>query len=108
MPDKTDEEMAGLVDTLDLPIEATSTYKKWQIQLEEELGIRFSDLVAERTWTGVETLYEKLPEAGISYARAEMKWGYQGTYRSTSFAQTGVKAGQFMSFGKVKELLGGG
>ena len=107
MVDKTDEEMAGLVDTLDLPIEATSTYEKWQRQLEEELGIRFSDLVAERTWRGVETLYESLPEAGISYQRVEQKWGYQGTYRSTDFALTGVKAGQFMSFEAVKGLLGG-
>jgi len=107
MVDKTDEEMAGLVDTLDLPIEATTTFGKWQAELEEELGMRYSDRLAERTWTGVEVLYEKLPEAGISYGRAEMKWGYQGTYRSTDFALTGVKAGQFMSFETVKGLLGG-
>ena len=106
MVDKTDEEMAGLVSTLDLPIEATSTYGKWQAELEEELGLRYSDLLAERTWTGVEVLYEKMPEAGISYQRVEAVWGYQGIWRSTSFALTGVKAGQFMSFDKVRELLG--
>ena len=88
MVDKTDEEMAGLVSTLDLPIEATSTYGKWQTKLEEELGLRYSDLLAERTWKGVEVLYESMPEAGVSYQRVEMKWGYQGVYRSTSFALT--------------------
>ena len=104
---RTDEEYAELVSTFDLPIEATSTLRKWQEKLEDELGMRYSEGVAEQTWKGVETLYESLPEAGISYGRAEMKWGYQGTYRSTDFALTGVKAGQFMSFEQVRGLLGG-
>lgn len=104
---RTDEEYAELVSTLDLPIEATSTYDKWQKKLADELGMRFSDELAEKTWRGVEILYEKLPEAGISYQRVEMKWGYQGVYRSTSFALTGIKAGQFMSFEQVRALLGG-
>jgi len=104
---RTDEEYAELVSTFDLPIEATSTYGKWQKRLEEELGMRYSEGVAEQTWRGVETLYESLPEAGISYQRVEQKWGYQGTYRSTDFALTGVKAGQFMSFEQVRGLLGG-
>jgi len=105
---RTDEEYAELVSTLDLPIEATSTYRKWQEALAEELGIRYSEDVASKTWQGVEILYEKLPEAGISYERVETKWGYQGVYRSVSFELTGVKAGRFMSFEKVRELLGGG
>ena len=104
---RTDEEYAELVSTLDLPIEATSTYNKWQKELADELGMRYSDAVAEKTWRGVEILYEKLPEAGISYQRVEMKWGYQGVYRSTSFALTGVQAGKFMSFEQVRTLLGG-
>lgn len=104
---RTDEEYAELVSTLDMPIEATSTYDKWQAKLEEELGMRYSADVAEKTWEGIELLYEKMPEAGVGYQRVEMKWGYQGVYRSTSFALTGVKAGQFMSFEKVRELLGG-
>ena len=103
---RTDEEYAELVSTLDMPIEATSTYDKWQAALEEELGMRYSTDVAEKTWGGVELLYERMPEAGISFQRVETVWGYQGVYRSTSFALTGMKAGQFMSFDKVRELLG--
>jgi len=107
MVNKTDEEMAGLVDTLDLPIEATSTYEKWQAELADELGLRYSDLVADRTWTGVEVLYKSLPEVGIQYRRVEMKWGYQGQYISVDPRMTGYKAGTIMSFEKVKGLLGG-
>jgi len=107
MVDKTDEEMAGLVDTLDLPIEATSTYEKWQAELADELGLRYSDLVSERTWKGVEVLYESLPEVGIAYRRVEMKWGWQGQYISVDPSMTGYKAGIIMSFEKVKGLLGG-
>ncbi|GAH46861.1 unnamed protein product [marine sediment metagenome] len=108
MVEKTDEEMAGIVSTLDLPLQATATYEKWQKALEEELGMRYSPLFGERTWAGIEVLYEKMPEAGIGYSRVEQKWGYQEVYKSTSYALTGVKAGQFMSFDKVKELLKGG
>lgn len=106
MATRTDEEYAELVSTFDLPIEATTTLGKWQQALEEELGMRYSEDLASRTWQGVETVYEKMPEAGISYQRVEQIWGYQGVYRSTSFALTGVKAGQFMPFDKVKGLLG--
>lgn len=101
------ERYVELVDTLDLPIEATSTYGKWQEALVEELGMRYSDLVAERTWTGVEVLYESLPEVGIAYRRAEMKWGYQGQYISVDPRITGVGAGRIMSFEAVRGLLGG-
>lgn len=107
MPNKTDEEMAELVDTLDLPIEATSTYEKWQKELADELGMRYSDAVAGRTWTGVEVLYKSLPEVGIAYRRVEMKWGYQGQYISVDPGITGVGAGRFMTFAQVKGLLGG-
>ena len=104
---RTDEEYAELVSTLDLPIEATSTYDKWQEALEEELGLRYSDLVGEKTWGGVTTLYESLPEVGIAYRRVEQKWGYQGQYISLDPAITGARAGTVMSFEKVKGLLGG-
>lgn len=105
--DKTDEEMAELVDTLDLPIEATSTYEKWQKALEEELGYRYSPTVAERTWRGVEVLYESLPEVGVKYTRYEQWWGYQGVYTSVNPAITGVPAGRFMPAAKVHELIRG-
>lgn len=103
---RTDEEYAELVSTLDMPIEATTTYDKWQAALEEELGMRYSADVAEKTFGGIELLYERMPEAGVGYQRVEMKWGYQGVYRSTSFALTGIQAGRFMSLDKVRELLG--
>lgn len=103
----TDEEAAALVDTLDLPIEATSTYEKWQKALAEELGMRYSEKVGGYTWRGVEVLYESLPEVGIAYRRVEMKWGWQGQYISVDPRMTGVPAGQIMSFAKVHELLGG-
>ena len=104
---RTDEEYAELVSTLDLPIEATSTYETWQEALEEELGLRYSEDVALKTWKGVETLYESLPESGIAFRRVEQKWGYQSQYISVSPAITGYKAGTIMSFEKVRELLGG-
>jgi len=104
---RTDEEYAELVSTLDMPIEATSTYDKWQTELEEELGMRYSSDLGEKTWGGIEILYEKLPEAGLAYRRVEMKWGYQGQYISVDPALTGYKAGTIMSFERVKEVLGG-
>ena len=104
---RTGQEYAELVSTLDLPIEATSTYEKWQEALAEELGMRWSDLVTEKTWGGIEILYESLPEIGIAYRRAEMKWGYQGQYISVNPALTGYKAGTIMSFAKVSGMLGG-
>lgn len=96
------------MSTLDLPLQATVAYEKWQRALEDLLGMRYSADVASKTWEGVELLYERMPEAGISYERLETKWGYQDIYRSTSFALTGVKAGQFMLFDLVKKLLKGG
>jgi len=107
MVNKTDEEMAGLVDTLDLPIEATSTYEKWQQALSEELGLRFSDIVAERTWKGVEVLHESLPAVGLAYRRVEQKWGYQSQYISVDASLTGQRVGTVVSFEKVQELRGG-
>lgn len=104
---RSDEEYAELVATFDLPIEATSTYKKWQIELADELGMRYSEGVAEKTWGGVEILYESLPQVGIAYRRAEMKWGWQGQYISVDPAMTKAKAGTIMSFDLVKKLLGG-
>ena len=104
---RTDEEYAELVSTLDLPIEATSTYEKWQAELEEELGMRYTTDLGEKTWQGVELMYESLPEVGIAYRRVEQKWGYQGQYISLDPALTGTRAGTIMSFEKVKGLLGG-
>ena len=104
---RSDEEYAELVATFDLPIEATSTYEKWQKELADELGMRYSEEVAGKTWGGVELMYESLPEIGIAYRRAEMKWGYQGQYISVDPAMTGAKAGTIMSFDLVKTLLGG-
>ena len=104
---RTDEEYAELVSTLDLPIEATSTYEKWQTELEEELGMRYTTDLGEKTWQGVELMYESLPEIGIAYRRVEQKWGYQGQYISLDPAITGARAGTVMSFEKVKGLLGG-
>ena len=100
------ERYVELVDTLDLPIEATSTYSEWQEALVEELGMRYSDFVGERTWEGVALLYESLPEVGIAYRRVEMKWGYQGQYISVDPRITGVGAGRIMSFEMVRGLLG--
>lgn len=107
MPWKTDEEMAELVDTLDLPIEATTTYDKWKEALAEELDYRYSDLVAKRTWEGVETLYTSLPEVGIAYRRVEMTWGWQGQFTSVDPRLTGIGAGRIMSLAKVGELTRG-
>ena len=104
---RTDEEYAELVSTLDLPIEATSTYEKWQAELEKELGMRYTTDLGEKTWQGVELMYESLPEVGIAYRRVEQKWGYQGQYISLDPSITGAKAGTVMSFDKVKGLLGG-
>lgn len=101
------ERYVELVDTLDLPIEATSTYAKWQEALAEELGMRYSDLVATRTWEGVEVFYEFLPEVGVQYRRVEMKWGFQGQFISVDPALSGVPGGRFMSFEQVSELIGG-
>ena len=102
---KTDEQYAELVSTLDFPLQETTAYDKWQKALADELGMRYSDELAGKTWEGVTTLYERMPEAGISYERLEVKWGYQSVYRSTSFDLTGQKAGTFLAFEKVKELL---
>lgn len=104
---KTEEEYAGLVDTLDLPIEATSTYEKWQVALAEELGYRYSDLTAERTWEGADMLYRQFPEAGFTYRRAEMKWGYQGQFISVDPAITGRRAGTILPMELVSNLLKG-
>lgn len=96
-----------MVSTLDLPIEATSTYDRWQVALEEELGMRYSENVAESTWRGVEIMYESLPEVGVGYRRVEQNWGYQGQYISLVPAITGQAAGTIMSFEKVSGLLKG-
>ncbi len=104
---KTDEEMAELVDTLDLPIEATTTYKKWQEALSKELGMRYSEPLAKRTWVGVDVLYRQFPETGIGFRRAEMKWGYQSQFISLDPRITGQRAGTIISSAKVTELLKG-
>jgi len=69
--------------------------------------MRYSSDLGEKTWGGVELMYESLPEVGIAYRRAEMKWGYQGQYISVNPSITGVGAGRIMSFEAVKGLLGG-
>ena len=104
---RTDEEYAELVSTLDLPIQATYAYERWQEALEDELGMRYSEELSRKTWTGVEILYEKMPEAGIFFRRVEQKWGYQEQYISIVPAITGYEAGTIMSFERVKELLKG-
>lgn len=101
------ERYVELVDTLDLPIEATATYRKWQEALAEELQMKYSDAIAERMWEEALPIhYESLPEVGVAYRRAEMKWGYQGQFISVDPAITGVKAGVIMSWEKVKGLIG--
>lgn len=107
MVDKTDEEMAELVDTLDLPIEATTTYEKWQEALERRLGYEPSSLLLERTWKGVPVLYESLPEVGIAYRRVEMTWGWQGQFVSVDPRMTLIPAGRLMSLASVQELTRG-
>jgi len=69
--------------------------------------MRYSESVGDKTWGGIETLYEKLPEAGLAYRRVEMKWGYQSQYISVTPELTGYKAGTIMSFERVREMLGG-
>jgi len=104
---RTDQEYAELVSTLDLPIEATSTYEKWQKKLADELGMRFSDELASQTWQGIEILYESLPEIGVAYRRVEQKWGFQGQYISVISELSGYKAGTIMSFEAVRGMLAG-
>ena len=95
MVDKTDEEMAGLVDTMDLPIEATTTYKKWQAALEEELGMRYSDILAEASWRGVETKYVALPELGMRMERHVFNAGTIKQYTQISYRD--LTTGQFIA-----------
>ena len=103
---KTAEQYMDLVATFDMPVECTSTYEKWQKCLADELGMRYSEELSERTWGEIPTLHESLPEVGIAYRRVEMKWGWQGQYISVIPAITGIGAGRVMSFAAVTRLLG--
>jgi len=103
MVDKTDEEMAELVDTLDLPIDATATYEKWQKALGEELGMRYSDLLAERTWRGVETKYEALPELGLRMERLVHQEGTIGQFTQAHFRD--LATGRFIKYSVVEEMV---
>lgn len=95
MVDKTDEEMAELVDTLDLPIEETTTYEKWQKGLVEELGDRYSETLAGKSWRGVETKYVALPELGL---RMERTVRYPGTIKQyTQLQFRDVETGRYVS-----------
>lgn len=102
--DKTDEEMAELVDTLDFPIEETTTYEKWQEALREELGPRYSDALAEKSWRGVETKYVALPELGF---RMERTVRYPGTIRQyTQLQFRDVKTGRYVSPERSTAMIG--
>lgn len=99
----TDEECAELVDTFDLPIEATTTYEKWQKALSDELGMRYSDELAKRSWHGVQTKYVTLPELGL---RMERRIFYPGTIRQfTELQFRDMKTGRFVSPGVSSEMI---
>lgn len=100
------ERYVELVDTLDIPIEETSTISKYQAALERELSWNYGEAVVVPAWEALLLRYESLPEVGIAYRRVEMKWGYQGQYISVDPRITGVGAGRIMSFEAVKGLLG--
>lgn len=95
MVEKTDEEMAALVDTFDLPIEETTTYERWQKALAEELEMKYSDLLAEKSWRGVETKYVALPELGLSMERRVFFPGTIKQYTELQFRD--VATGRFVA-----------
>ncbi|GAI98796.1 unnamed protein product, partial [marine sediment metagenome] len=90
--------------TLDLPIEATTTYEKWQAALRDELGARYSDLVGERTWVGVETKYSALPEVGLSLARIKHNVGTIREFTELSFRD--VETGRFVKYETAQSMIG--
>jgi len=103
--DKTDEEMAELVDTLDLPIEETTTYDKWQKALAEELEMRYSDTLAEKSWRGVRTKYVALPELGM---RMERTVRYPDTIKQyTQLQFRDVVTGKYVSAPFASEEIRG-
>jgi len=68
---KTDVELAGLVDTIDMPVTATLDIEAMQEWLAEELGEK-APITPEGVaswWRGIETRYEALPEVGLKIER---------------------------------------
>ena len=101
--EKTDEEMAELVDTLDLPIEETTTYGKWQDALAEELGMRYSDTLAEKSWRGVETKYVALPELGMRMERTVRSPGTIQQYTQLQFRDAAT--GRYISPERSESMI---
>lgn len=102
---KTDVELAGLVDTVDMPVSATTDIKAMQEWLEEELqekAPKTPEGIA-RWWTGIETRYEALPELGLGVERIVHHRGTIRQYTEVSFRN--LVTGVFVKYETAQSMV---
>lgn len=104
--DKSDEEMAALVDTLDIPIEATWEREELHDWLYRELGKDFSAEGLEKVWKGVGIRYDIMPQVNVS---VQHYTAYPGTIKEfRDYRYRDVVTGRWLSkeaaFGRVESF----
>ena len=103
--DKTDAEMANLVDTVDVPVGATTDIDALQEWLAQELGYKAPTAREglERWWAGVQTRYEALPELGLKLDRVTHNIGKINEYTEVSFRD--ITTGRFVKYDLAQSMI---
>ncbi|MBU2249575.1 MAG: hypothetical protein KKD77_22705 [Gammaproteobacteria bacterium] len=104
--DKTDEEMAALVDTIDVPVSATTDIRRLRDWLREELDYKAPGTAEglEKWWRGVETRYGALPELGLGLERYVHNAGKINQYTEVSFRD--LTTGKFVGYETARSMIG--
>jgi len=100
---KSEEEYAALVDTLDIPLEATLAIEPLRDWLSSELGKEFTDEGIQKLWSGVEARYEIFPQIGISVSTVAL---YPDTIRQYNLTRyRDLVTGRFVSGFDVHSMI---
>lgn len=100
---KSEEEYAALVDTLDIPLEATLDIETLRDWLSTEIGKEFSDDGIQKLWSGVEARYEILPQLGMSISTMPV---YEGTLKEYSLTRyRDLITGRFVPAFDVRSMI---
>ena len=105
MAQRTLDQYAALVDTLEVDIPETVDFTTFMEQVGRRLGEKAPATLEgwERMWTGVETRYSALPELGLKLERVMHFPGEIKQYTQISFRD--VITGRFVKYETAQDLV---
>lgn len=106
---KSEADYASLVDTLDIPLEATTDIETLRDWIRQNVARNFSDVglenEVEALWRGVQYKYDVLPQLDLGVSTFVQ---YRGTLReAVTTRYRDLVTGRFVSAADVSDVIGG-